>query len=113
MSAAAIEKLEAYIDNPRFTIEATSRISEACGALCAWVRALYDFYWVYEKVKPLRARAEEAKERCVRTSLEIRDRHGAVFRIFFFFFLRAFASPPPACSLSVSHWCTLSRSPPD
>lgn len=74
----AIAKLGPYIDNEKFTEERMGKISEACRALCAWVHAMYNFYFVNERVKPLQASAEEARVSLENTLLSLDEARRAL-----------------------------------
>ncbi|XP_053995639.1 dynein axonemal heavy chain 1-like [Hylaeus anthracinus] len=60
-----INKLKVYIENPDFQPAKIQYVSKACHSLCLWVHAMYNYYFVNEKVKPKMealAKAEEALE---------------------------------------------------
>ena len=52
-----INKLKKFLEaNPvDFTPEVMFKASEACKGLCLWTLAIYDYYWVYKEITPLRA----------------------------------------------------------
>ncbi|XP_076227649.1 dynein axonemal heavy chain 1 [Nomia melanderi] len=58
-----INKLNVYIEDPNFQPAKIQFVSKACHSLCLWVHAMYNYYFVNEKVKPKMealAKAEEA-----------------------------------------------------
>lgn len=58
---AIIKKIKPYIDNPAFTPENIKKVSEACTAICSWVRAMDKYYHVSKMVAPKRQALAEAK----------------------------------------------------
>lgn len=65
LTKGKIDKISKYMENPAFTPKEISRASKACTAMCEWVRAMYNYYHVNLKVKPLRedlAKAEKELE---------------------------------------------------
>ncbi|CAK9809640.1 Dynein axonemal heavy chain 1 [Anthophora quadrimaculata] len=68
-----IKKLKVYIENPDFQPPKIEYVSKACYSLCLWVHAMYNYYFVNQKVKPKMealAKAEEALEETERTLTE-------------------------------------------
>eukprot|EP00002_Diphylleia_rotans_P001838 TRINITY_DN1106_c0_g1_i2.p1 TRINITY_DN1106_c0_g1~~TRINITY_DN1106_c0_g1_i2.p1 ORF type:complete len:387 (-),score=70.17 TRINITY_DN1106_c0_g1_i2:128-1288(-) len=51
ISPATIRNLRKYIDSAQFTREHVSRISMAAASLCGWVRAMYEYATVRQKIK--------------------------------------------------------------
>nr|XP_012140860.1 PREDICTED: dynein heavy chain 1, axonemal [Megachile rotundata] len=67
-----INKLKVYIENPDFHPSKIEYVSKACYSFCLWVHAMYNYYFVMEKVKPKMealAQAEEALAETERTLL--------------------------------------------
>ena len=61
ITAATVARLEPYITNPKFATAKMAKISVPCAKMTDWVTSMYKFYFVNERVKPLRAEAEGAK----------------------------------------------------
>jgi len=59
---ATVRKITKYYNDPDFEPKRVKEISEALVAMCQWVRAMYDFYWVNKDVEPKRQKAREAEE---------------------------------------------------
>mmetsp|Transcript_7015 Transcript_7015/g.26224 ORF Transcript_7015/g.26224 Transcript_7015/m.26224 type:complete len:4128 (-) Transcript_7015:64-12447(-) len=57
-----IDRISKFMDNPDFTPKEISRASKACTAMCEWVRAMYNYYHVNLKVKPLREDLAKAEK---------------------------------------------------
>nr|XP_034195945.1 dynein heavy chain 1, axonemal-like [Osmia lignaria] len=67
-----INKLKVYIEDPNFQPSKIEYVSKACYSLCLWVHAMYNYYFVNQKVKPKMealAKAEEALVETERTLL--------------------------------------------
>ena len=55
-----IQKLTPYIrEDPEFTISAVAGSSSACSAICQWAHAMFNYYFVNQKVIPLKIKLEE------------------------------------------------------
>ncbi|XP_017758914.1 PREDICTED: dynein heavy chain 1, axonemal-like, partial [Eufriesea mexicana] len=62
-----INKLKVYIENPNFQPSKIEYVSKACYSLCLWVHAMYNYYFVSEKVKPKMEALAKAVEALVET----------------------------------------------
>ena len=43
------------INKAQFVPDVMAKASAACKGLCFWCLAIYDYYWVYKEITPLRA----------------------------------------------------------
>ena len=68
-----IGKIQVYMDNPDFTPQKAREQSLACMALCAWVHAMYKWYFINKEVMPLRAQLSKAESdlEAITTTLNI------------------------------------------
>jgi dynein heavy chain len=57
---SCIKKIKPYIENESFTPTAIAKVSKACTAICAWVRAMYKYHNVAKMVEPKRKALAEA-----------------------------------------------------
>ncbi|XP_071558453.1 dynein axonemal heavy chain 1 [Temnothorax nylanderi] len=57
-----INKLKDYIENPNFQPDKVLQVSKACHSLCLWIHAMYNYYFVNEKVAPKMAALAKAEE---------------------------------------------------
>merc|ERR1712007_58147 len=75
-----IRKIQPYIEREDFEPDLIGRVSVACAALCAWVRAMYVYHFVAKAVEPkrlaLQAAEAETQELQERRKLFL-DRAGA------------------------------------
>ncbi|KZC03876.1 Dynein heavy chain 1, axonemal [Dufourea novaeangliae] len=62
-----INKLKSYIEDPNFQPSKIQFVSKACHSLCLWVHAMYNYYFVNEKVKPKMEALAKAEEALVET----------------------------------------------
>ncbi|KAJ8667915.1 hypothetical protein QAD02_009578 [Eretmocerus hayati] len=62
-----IKKLSEYIENPNFQPKKVMKISRACHSLCLWVHAMYNYYFVMQRVAPKMAALEQAERELVMT----------------------------------------------
>ncbi|CUG87383.1 dynein heavy chain, putative [Bodo saltans] len=54
MDVPLMEKMKAYIDNEEFQPDKVRTVSAPCAGMCAWVRAMYTWFFVNREVQPLR-----------------------------------------------------------
>jgi len=59
---SAIVKLMPYINNPTFVPKEVAKISRALMSICAWVRAMVNYYHLRQEVKPKELRLEQAEQ---------------------------------------------------
>lgn len=64
-----VNKLKTYIEKPYFNREEMRKKSEACAGLCAYVNAMYKFYFVNLNVIPKRE-----KQAAAQAELEVVER---------------------------------------
>ncbi|XP_077275648.1 dynein axonemal heavy chain 1 [Temnothorax americanus] len=57
-----INKLKNYIENPNFQPDKVLQVSKACHALCLWIHAMYNYYFVNKKVAPKMATLAKTEE---------------------------------------------------
>ncbi|EFC47930.1 hypothetical protein NAEGRDRAFT_78559 [Naegleria gruberi] len=56
-----IRRITKYYNDPEFQVNRVKEVSLALVAMCQWVRAMYDFYWVNKEVEPKREKARGAE----------------------------------------------------
>ncbi|CAB0035010.1 unnamed protein product, partial [Trichogramma brassicae] len=66
-----IKSLKGYIENPDFQPAKVATVSKACHSLCLWVHAMYNYYFVNERVKPKMQALREAEEGLRQTELTL------------------------------------------
>ena len=59
---SAIVKLMPYINNPSFVPKEVAKISQALMSICAWIRAMVQYYHLRQEVKPKELRLEQAEQ---------------------------------------------------
>eukprot|EP01043_Picozoa_sp_COSAG02_P033317 COSAG02_NODE_2267_length_9282_cov_22.424044_5_plen_1698_part_00 len=59
---SAIVKLMPYINNPSFVPKEVAKISQALMSICAWIRAMVNYYHLRQEVKPKELRLEQAEQ---------------------------------------------------
>lgn len=57
-----IQKLQKFMDNPLTNPEEVEKRSRVATDICSWVRAMYNYYWVYKEVKPKRLEVEKMQK---------------------------------------------------
>ncbi|EPY23422.1 hypothetical protein AGDE_12826 [Angomonas deanei] len=53
MEMDLIEKVKVYYDNEEFQPEKVRSVSVPCMAMCLWVRAMYEWFFVNREIQPL------------------------------------------------------------
>ncbi|XP_023247279.1 dynein heavy chain 1, axonemal-like [Copidosoma floridanum] len=68
-----ILKLKPYVANPGFHPKKIMKVSKACHSLCMWLHAMYNYYFVNERVKPKMAALEQAQSVLVSTEAALAE----------------------------------------
>lgn len=72
MDMALISKIQVYYDNEEFKPQVVKQTSLPCMAMCLWVRAMYDWYFVNEHIKPLEKMLSDAKDELATVTAALR-----------------------------------------
>jgi len=70
---ACIERIQEYIQDPRFNRKTMETKSAAAAGLCDWVINMNLYYAVHKKVQPLKEKAEQAEQRLNQSKEGLRD----------------------------------------
>lgn len=73
MDMTLITKIQVYYDNENFQPQVVKLTSLPCMAMCQWVRAMYDWYFVNENIKPLEKTLNDAKAELARVTAALRE----------------------------------------
>ncbi|CAM39839.2 putative dynein heavy chain [Leishmania braziliensis MHOM/BR/75/M2904] len=69
---AILQKVQKYINDPEFTVEVcSSKGSQTCGSLCAWVHAVNEYSKVVKEVAPMRQAAADAEQHLAETNTKL------------------------------------------
>ncbi|KAG5498459.1 hypothetical protein JIQ42_03265 [Leishmania sp. Namibia] len=69
---AILQRIQRYISDPEFTVEVcSSKGSQTCGSLCAWVHAVNEYSKVVKEVAPMRQAAAEAEQHLAETNAKL------------------------------------------
>ncbi|CBZ35711.1 dynein heavy chain, putative [Leishmania donovani] len=69
---AILQKVQKYINDSEFTVEVcSSKGSQTCGSLCAWVHAVNEYSKVVKEVAPMRQAAAEAEQHLAATNAKL------------------------------------------
>ena len=69
---AILQKVQKFINDPEFTVEVcSSKGSQTCGSLCAWVHAVNEYSKVVKEVGPMRQAAAEAEQHLAETNAKL------------------------------------------
>jgi dynein heavy chain, axonemal len=70
---AILQKVQKFINDPEFTVEVcSSKGSQTCGSLCAWVHAVNEYSRVVKEVGPMRQAAAEAEQHLAETNAKLK-----------------------------------------
>ncbi|KPI86557.1 putative dynein heavy chain [Leptomonas seymouri] len=70
---AILQKVQKFVSDPEFTVEVcSSKGSQTCGSLCAWVHALNEYSKVVKEVAPMRQAAAEAERHLAETNAKLK-----------------------------------------
>eukprot|EP00742_Colponemidia_sp_Colp-10_P007220 GILJ01007760.1.p1 GENE.GILJ01007760.1~~GILJ01007760.1.p1 ORF type:complete len:2640 (-),score=434.68 GILJ01007760.1:74-7498(-) len=82
---SVIERIHPYIDREDFTPAAIRNSSQACEAICMWVRAMHKYYHVAKSIEPKKQRWREAQTSLDQTISRLNDAksrlHGVEMKI--------------------------------
>ncbi|PBJ72155.1 dynein heavy chain [Trypanosoma cruzi cruzi] len=73
MDMPLIEKVKGYYDNEEFLPEKVRTVSVPCMAMCQWVRAMYNWFFVNREIQPLRQRLSEAESELRRVNAALAE----------------------------------------
>jgi hypothetical protein len=77
VAPAVLQKLAPFMNNPDFEVANVSSKSKAAAGLCSWVRAMYSYAQIHQRIGPMFRAVEEAS----RLEAEARPHAAGMYRV--------------------------------